>query len=107
VIKAEALVSGRIVVESDSRMRVEFRLWDVFGGEQLSGLRLAATPDNWRRMAHKVSDAIYTQLTGESGYFDSRIVFIDESGPKTDRKKRLAIMDQDGANPQLRRRLPI
>jgi len=51
-------------------------------------------------MAHKVSDAIYTQLTGESGYFDSRIVFIDESGPKTNRKKRLAIMDQDGANPQ-------
>jgi len=100
VIKAEALVSGRIVVESDSRMRVEFRLWDVFGGEQLSGLRLAATPDNWHRMAHKVSDAIYTQLTGETGYFDSRIVFIDESGPKTDRKKRLAIMDQDGTNPQ-------
>jgi len=100
VIKSEALVSGRIVMESDSRMRVEFRLWDIFGGEQLSGLRLAATPDNWRRMAHKVSDAIYSQLTGESGYFDSRIVFIDESGPKTDRKKRLAIMDQDGANPQ-------
>lgn len=100
VIKSEALVSGRIVMESDSRMRVEFRLWDIFGGEQLSGLRLAATPDNWRRMAHKVSDAIYTQLTGESGYFDSRIVYIDESGPKTDRKKRLAIMDQDGANSQ-------
>ena len=100
VIKAEALVSGRIVIESDSRMRVEFRLWDVFGGEQMSGLRLAATPDNWRRMAHKVSDAIYTELTGEKGYFDSRIVFIDESGPKINRKKRLAIMDQDGANPQ-------
>ena len=100
VIKAEALVSGRIVMESDSRMRVEFRLWDIFGGEQLSGLRLAATPDNWRRMAHKVSDAIYSQLTGESGYFDSRIVFIDESGPKVNRRKRLAIMDQDGANAQ-------
>lgn len=100
VIKAEALVSGRIVIESDSRMRVEFRLWDIFGGEQLAGLRLAATPDNWRRMAHKVSDAIYSQLTGETGYFDSRIVFIDETGPKVNRKKRLAIMDQDGANAQ-------
>lgn len=100
VIKAEGLVSGRIVMEGDSRMRVEFRLWDIFGGQQLSGVRLAASPDNWRRMAHKVSDAIYTELTGESGYFDSRIVFIDETGPKTDRRKRLAIMDQDGANPQ-------
>ncbi|WP_371395656.1 Tol-Pal system beta propeller repeat protein TolB [Fretibacter rubidus] len=100
VIKAEGLVSGRIVMESDSRMRVEFRLWDIFGGSQLSGVRLAGTPDSWKRMAHKVSDAIYSQLTGETGYFDSRIVFIDETGPKTDRRKRLAIMDQDGANAQ-------
>jgi len=100
VIKAEGLVSGRIVMESNTRMRVEFRLWDIFGGQQLSGVRLAGAPDTWRRMAHKVSDAIYSQLTGETGYFDSRIVFIDESGPKTNRRKRLAIMDQDGANTQ-------
>ncbi len=101
VIKAEALVSGRIVMETESRLRVEFRLWDIFDGKQLAGLRFATTPDNWRRIAHKVSDSIYEKLTGESGYFDSRIVFIDESGPKTDRRKRLAIMDQDGANPQM------
>lgn len=101
VIKAEALVSGRIVMESESRLRVEFRLWDVFGGKQLAGLRFATTPDNWRRIAHKVSDSIYEKLTGETGYFDSRVVFIDESGPKTNRRKRLAIMDQDGANPQM------
>ncbi len=101
VIKAEALVSGRIVMESDQRLRVEFRLWDVFAGQQLAGLRFATTTDNWRRIAHKVSDAIYEKLTGEAGYFDSRIVFIDETGPKTDRRKRLAIMDQDGANAQM------
>ena len=100
VIKAEALVSGRIIMESETRLRVEFRLWDVFGGKQLSGLRLATTPDNWRRIAHKVSDAVYESLTGEKGYFDSRVVYIDETGPKTDRRKRLAIMDQDGANSQ-------
>lgn len=98
VIKAEALVSGRVVRESDTRIRVEYRLWDVYRGEQLAGLRFATTPDNWRRIAHKVSDTIYEKLTGESGYFDSRIVFVAESGPKTDRAKRLAIMDQDGAN---------
>lgn len=99
VIKAEALVSGRIVTESGGRLRVEYRLWDVYRGQQLSGLRFAATPDNWRRIAHKVADSIYEQLTGERGYFDSRIVFVDERGPKTNRQKRLAIIDQDGANP--------
>ena len=100
VIKADALVSGQIVRESATRIRVEFRLWDIFGGKQLTGLRLAATPDNWRRTAHKASDEIYQALTGEAGYFDSRIVFIDEKGPKTNRIKRLAIMDQDGHEPQ-------
>ena len=100
VIKAQALVSGRIVEESASRIRVEFRLWDVFAGKQLTGIRLASTPQNWRRTAHKASDAIYKALTGEEGYFDSRIVFIDEKGPKTNRQRRLGIMDQDGANPQ-------
>ena len=100
VIKADALVSGQIVRESATRIRVEFRLWDIFGGKQLTGLRLGATPDNWRRTAHKASDEIYQALTGEAGYFDSRIVFIDEKGSKTNRIKRLAIMDQDGHDPQ-------
>lgn len=100
VIKAQALVSGRIIEESPSRIRVEFRLWDVFAAKQLAGIRLASTPENWRRTAHKASDAIYKALTGEEGYFDSRIVFIDEKGTKLNRQKRLGIMDQDGANPQ-------
>ncbi|HHL42981.1 MAG TPA: Tol-Pal system protein TolB, partial [Hellea balneolensis] len=100
IINAKALVSGRIVRENENRLRVEFRLWDIYGGKQLDGLRFATTPDNWRRIAHKISDSIYKKLTGEAGYFDSRIVYISESGPKTDRHKRLAIMDQDGANPQ-------
>jgi len=98
VIKAEALVSGRVVVENAGRIRVEYRLWDVTAGEQLSGVRLGTTPSQWRRIAHKVSDSIYKELTGEDGYFDSRIVYIAESGPKTNRTKKLAIMDQDGAN---------
>ena len=100
VIKADALVTGRITQESAERLLVEFRLWDVYGGEQLTGLRFATTPDNWRRIAHKVADAVYEKLTGDEGYFDSRLVFIDETGPKTNRRKRLAIMDQDGANKQ-------
>lgn len=100
VIKAEALVSGRIVNNGGNKVLVEFRLWDVFAGKQLAGIRFATTRENWRRAAHKSADAVYEALTGETGYFDSRIVFIDEKGPKTNRKKRLAIMDQDGHAPQ-------
>lgn len=97
VIKAQALVTGRITKQSDGRLKAEFRLWDVFAGQQLDGKQYFTTPDNWRRIAHIISDAIYQVLTGEKGYFDSRIVFIDETGPKDRRIKRLAIMDQDGA----------
>ena len=96
-INAQALVTGR-VTQGDGRLKAEFRLWDVFAGQQLHGQQYTTTRDNWRRIAHIISDAIYERLTGESGYFDSRIVFVDESGPKDRRIKRLALMDQDGAN---------
>jgi TolB protein len=96
-INAQGLVTGRITRQPDGRLKAEFRLWDVFAGQQLTGQQYFTTPDNGRRIAHIISDAIYERLTGEKGYFDSRIVFIDESGPKDRRVKRLAIMDQDGA----------
>lgn len=97
-INAQALVNGRISRLGDGRLRAEFRLWDVFAGDELIGQRFDIQPQFWRRTAHRISDKIYEALTGESGYFDTRIVFVDESGPKNNRVKRLAIMDQDGAN---------
>jgi TolB protein len=97
-INAQALVNGRVTRQSDGRLKAEFRLWDVLTGQQLAGQQYLTTPDNWRRIAHIISDAIYERLTGEKGYFDSRVVFVDETGPKERRVKRLAIMDQDGAN---------
>jgi TolB protein len=96
-INAQALVVGRITKQGDGRLKAEFRLWDVFAGQQLTGQQYFTTPDNWRRIAHIISDAVYERLTGEKGYFDSRIVFVDETGPKDRRVKRLALMDQDGA----------
>lgn len=98
VINAQALVTGRVVKEADGRLRAEFRLWDTFASQQLTGEQFFTSPENWRRVAHIIADAIYERLTGEKGYFDSRVVFVSESGPKIDRKKQLAIMDQDGAN---------
>lgn len=98
VINAQALVSGSAEKQADGRLRVEFRLWDVVAEQQMTGLAYFSTPDNWRRVAHIVADAIYKRLTGEDGYFDSRIVYVAETGPKDNRIKRLAIMDQDGEN---------
>jgi TolB protein len=97
-INAQALVTGRVTRQADGRLKVEFRLWDVSSGQQLTGQQYFTSPDNWRRIAHIVSDAAYERLTGEKGYFDTRVVFIDETGAKERRVKRLAIMDQDGAN---------
>ena len=97
-INAQALVTGRMTRQGDGRLKAEFRLWDVAAGQQLTGQQYFTAPEYWRRIAHIISDQIYERLTGEKGYFDSRVVFVDESGPKERRVKRLAMMDQDGAN---------
>ena len=98
VINAQALVTGGVEQMSDGRLRAEFRLWDVYAGDQIAGQQFFTSPENWRRVAHIIADAIFERLTGDRGYFDTRIVFVDETGPKDNRVKRLAIMDQDGAN---------
>jgi len=98
-LNAQALVAGQVQSQPDGRLRVDFRLWDVYGESQMVGQQYFTTPDNWRRIAHIIADAIYERITGEKGYFDTRVVFISESGPALNRKKRLAVMDQDGANP--------
>ena len=97
-INAEALVSGVVERQTDGRIKVTFQLWDVFAEQQMVGLIFRAQPNAWRRVAHKVADQIYKRITGETGYFDTRIVYISESGPAKKRIKRLAIMDQDGEN---------
>lgn len=97
-INAQALVTGRMTRQGDGRLKAEFRLWDVNTGQQLTGQQYFTSPEYWRRIAHIISDQIYERLTGEKGYFDSRVVFVDETGPKERRVKRLALMDQDGAN---------
>lgn len=99
-INVQGLVTGAVAVAGDN-MTVKFRLHDVFSGTELGeGLQFAGTTAGWRRMAHKVADAVYSRITGEGGYFDSRVVFVGVSGPKDSRLKRLAIMDYDGANVQ-------
>lgn len=99
-INAQALITGAVQASGD-RIVVKFRVWDIFSGAELGqGMQFAGSPASWRRMAHKVADAVYSRITGEGGYFDSRVVFVAESGPKDARQKALAVMDYDGANVQ-------
>lgn len=100
-IRADDLVVGRVARTPDGKVGAEFRLWDVVSGKQLAGQRFATAGQNWRRIGHLIADQVYQQLTGEKGYFDTRVVYVDETGPKDKRTKRLAIMDQDGANVRL------
>ncbi|MDC3402128.1 Tol-Pal system beta propeller repeat protein TolB [Alphaproteobacteria bacterium] len=101
IINTQALVTGRAQMQADGRLRVEFRLWDVVAEQQMMGLQFYTKRENWRRVSHLIADQIYERLTGETGYFDTRIVYISETGAKNMRIKRLAIMDQDGANQRI------
>ena len=97
LIKAQALVTGKLLIK-EGKLKVEFRLWDLAAAQEMTALAFTTTPSNWRRVAHIISDKIYERLTGEEGYFDTRIIYVAESGPKNQRVKKLAIMDQDGFN---------
>ena len=94
----KALVTGAIKAEKNNKIEVEFRLWDVVSEKYIEGLRLSVNKESWRRISHIISDVTFERLTGDKGYFDTKIVYISESGPPNARKKRLAIMDQDGEN---------
>ena len=97
LIKAQALITGKVNFINE-KLRVEFRLWDVLAGKEMMALAFTTVPNNWRRVGHIITDKVYERLTGEKGYFDTRIIYVAEEGPKTKRIKKLAIMDQDGAN---------
>ncbi|PZP85922.1 MAG: Tol-Pal system protein TolB [Azospirillum brasilense] len=97
-INAQAVMTGTVTPLGGGRVRVTFRLWDALGETQIAGKEFNTFSRNWRRISHLIADEVYKRLTGELGYFDTRIVYVAESGPQTKRVKRLAIMDQDGAN---------
>ena len=97
-INAQALVQGQLEETAVGELKVSFRVWDVYTEGQMIAKVLTASPSNERKLAHIIADTIYERLTGEKGYFDSKIVFVSETGNLKNRKRRLAVMDQDGAN---------
>ena len=97
LIKAQALITGKVTFVDD-KLRVEFRLWDVLAAKEMMDIAFTTVPTNWRRVGHIITDKVYERLTGEKGYFDTRIIYVSEEGKKTNRIKKLAIMDQDGFN---------
>ncbi len=95
---AEMLVHGYVRANEDGRLTVGCYLYDVVLQNQLVREGWVVAPTDWRRAAHKCADLVYSRLSGESPFFDSKIAYIAETGPKENRVKRLAIMDSDGAN---------
>ena len=95
---AQFVLTGRVLRQDGGRVTAQFRLWDTATGEQVAGQQYTTDAANARRVAHMIADAVFSRVTGEKGFFDSRVVFVDESGPKDKRRKRLAVMDMDGAN---------
>ncbi len=95
---ADQLIEGFVKVGADGNLTVGCYLYDVNFGQEVTRLGFVLPPAEWRRAAHKCSDAMYSKLTGENPFFDSRVAYIAETGPKGKRVKRLAIMDSDGAN---------
>ena len=89
LIKAQALITGKVTYV-DEKLRVEFRLWDVLAAKEMMALAFTTVPNNWRRVGHIISDKVYERLTGEKGYFDTRIIYVAEEGPKTQRKKKIS-----------------
>ena len=101
LIKAQALITGKISstkLNDKNLLKVEFRLWDVLAAKVMYESAFTTVPRNWRRAGHVISDKVYSTLTGEDGYFDTRIIYVSETGPKNQRVKKLALMDQDGFN---------
>lgn len=95
---AQVLVEGYVRANGDGTLTVGCYLYDVYAKTELTRQGFVVSPADWRRAGHKCADTVYTRLTGEGPYFDSRVVYVSETGPKAHRIKRLAIMDQDGAN---------
>lgn len=98
VLNAQCLLVAR-TSNSGGKVTVEFRLFDVYNGTQMLGVSISANEKHWRKIAHRIADAVYNRITGEAGYFDTRVAYIDESGPRSKKRvRRLAIMDWDGHN---------
>ncbi len=98
-IGAQAVLYGSVTPRADGRNDVGFRLYDPYRQCQLVSYQFTATPEQWRRIAHKIADVVYQRMTGESGFFDTRVIYVAESGTQLNRLSRLAIVDQDGFNP--------
>ena len=101
LIKSQILITGKVstvTTDKEKLLKVEFKLWDVLAAKLVDGFSLITVTSNWRRVGHKISDKVYKRLTGEEGYFDTRIIYVSETGPKTQRIKKLALMEQDGFN---------
>ncbi|ORU92864.1 MAG: translocation protein TolB [Cycloclasticus sp. symbiont of Bathymodiolus heckerae] len=94
------LVIGKIVPDANGMLLVQFQLFDVYKGEQLTGFSIPASRSGLRGVAHRISDLIYEKLTGQKGAFSTRMAYITsmrEANGKTEYKIQVADADGYGA----------
>ena len=99
-INSNLLLNSHLEKISSSKLKISFVLWDNILEKDIVAEELEVPVALWRRAGHKIADKIYEKVTGDAGYFDTKIAYVSETGPFLQRQKRIAIMDYDGANHQ-------
>ncbi|MBS0545835.1 MAG: Tol-Pal system protein TolB [Proteobacteria bacterium] len=102
---ADAVLTGSLVPQSDGRYQVRFRLFDTQKQTELGAMALPMAPAQNRAIGHRIADFVYEKLTGQPGYFSTRIAYVVKSGSNYE----LQVADADGMNAAtaLRSREPI
>lgn len=99
IVKAEALVIGKVRPVDPGHWQVEFRLIDVYKEKQLAGYSFVVAGDRLRAVAHQISDIVYEKLTGEPGVFSTRIAYVTRERSARRFQYKLQIADSDGYSP--------
>jgi TolB protein len=99
-INANLLLNGEIIRQGSSTFTLKIILWDIVTEKSIVAEAVHGPVDSWRKLAHQISDKIYELVTGDKGYFDTRIFYISEISKGIKTTKKLAVMDYDGANHQ-------
>ena len=94
---ANALVMGTVEKLAELRYRVNYRLFDISENKVTDEKQYDVSPQDLRLTAHRIADAVYEKLTGESGIFASRLAYVLQRGPKA---YELIVSDSDGENAQ-------
>ncbi|MEN8168764.1 MAG: Tol-Pal system beta propeller repeat protein TolB [Pseudomonadota bacterium] len=97
----EHIVVGRVQSRQGDERMVEFQLFDVVRGVQMTGYSIPASSPRMRRVAHQISDIVYKKLTGQRGAFNTHVAYVTVERSGKESLYRLSIADADGHDEQV------